>query len=91
MATEIERGRPGAARRALAIVLALALAGVAFAGALSVRELAAVDPVGTCPEIGRPGTVLGQPACVYGLAMFIVLAVIAGAGLWLGRRGPARG
>jgi hypothetical protein len=44
-----------------------------------------------CPSPGAPGTVLGYPACVYGLFMYVAIAyvaiaVISGAALWKARR-----
>lgn len=68
-------------RRALLIILALGLAGLSFSGYLSYREVF-VDPAGpTCPTVGRPGTVLGHPACVYGFFMYLGVVGVAAAGL----------
>jgi hypothetical protein len=67
------------AQRALHLILAVAIGGAAFSGYLSWRELAAGTP--GCEAIGATGTVLGYPPCVYGLAMYAVLAGLAAWGL----------
>lgn len=67
------------AKGALRTVLGVALAGVAFSGYLSVRELAGRGA--TCPAVGAPGTILGYPACVYGFFVFLLIAFVAVAGL----------
>lgn len=72
------------AKRALQVILSLAIAGVLFSGYLSYQELFG-GTLGSCPAPGAPGTVLGYPACVYGFLMFVVIAVMAALGL----RGPA--
>ena len=69
-------------KRALQVILVIALAGIAFSGALTVREFTA--RLGGCSALGAPGTIFGYPPCVYGLAMYLAVAVIAGLGL---RRG----
>ena len=66
-------------QRALQVILVIALAGVAFSGALTYREF--TTTVGGCSALGRPGTILGFPPCVYGLVMYSCTAVIAGLGL----------
>lgn len=63
-------------RRILWVILALSLAGVAFSGTLTYRELGGT--VAACPSVGTPGTIFGYPACVYGLAFYTVLALLAG-------------
>lgn len=69
-------------KRALLIILALGLAGLIFSGVLSYREVF-VNPAGpTCPTVGRPGTVLGHPACVYGFFMYLGVVGVAAAGLF---------
>lgn len=68
------------AKRALQLILAVSLFGVAFSGVLSYRELFGAGAV-KCPAPGAPGTVFGYPACVYGFFMYLILAAIAGAGL----------
>lgn len=74
-------------KRALFIILGLSLFGVAFSGTLTYRELFA-HAAAVCPSPGRPGTVLGYPACVYGFFMYLIIAGTALAGLIVGR--PAR-
>lgn len=66
------------ARGALKGVLAISLLGVAFSGSLTYRELS--SGIGGC-RVGEPGTILGYPACVYGLAMYLVLVALASFGL----------
>lgn len=68
------------AKRALQLILAISLFGVAFSGVLSYRELFGTGAV-KCPAPGAPGTVFGYPACVYGFFMYLILAALAGAGL----------
>jgi uncharacterized membrane protein len=67
-------------KRALQIVLAVAVIGLAFSGYLSYEELFAAAPV-VCPSPGRTGTVLGYPACVYGFFMYLAIVVVAALGL----------
>ncbi len=67
-------------RRTLMMVFLFTLAGVAFSGTLSYREL--TGAAASCPAVGAPGTIFGLPACVYGLVMFALLAVLSGFGLW---------
>ena len=71
-------------KRALQIVLAISLFGVAFSGYLSYGEVfgAAARP---CPAPGAAGTVFGYPACVYGFFMYLIIAITSAAGLRLGR------
>jgi len=71
-------------RRALFIILGISLFGVAFSGTLTYREVF-VQTAAVCPSPGRPGTVLGYPACVYGFFMYLILAGTALAGLVAGR------
>jgi len=71
--------------RALQVILAISLFGVLFSGTLTYRELTGATAL-MCPSPGAPGTILGYPACVYGLAMYIVLAVLATLGLRGARR-----
>lgn len=72
-------------KRALRIILAISLFGVAFSGTLTYREVFA-QTAAVCPSPGRPGTVLGYPACVYGFFMYLIIAGTALAGLFAGRR-----
>ena len=67
-------------KRSLQVILAIALMGISFSGALTVREFTTVSG-GGCSALGRPGTILGYPPCVYGLVMYTVVAVVAGLGL----------
>jgi uncharacterized membrane protein len=71
-------------KRALQVVFTLSLMGVAFSGTLTYRELFGGSAL-SCPSPGAPGTILGYPACVYGLVMYVAIAVISGLGL-LGSR-----
>lgn len=66
-------------RRMLWIVFVFSLAGVAFSATLSYREF--TGAVASCPAAGAPGTIFGLPACVYGLVMYVLLAVLSGFGL----------
>jgi hypothetical protein len=71
-------------RRALTAILVISLIGVALSGTLTYRELcgtAAGAAAGGCSALGQPGTILGYPACVYGLAMYLLLVAIASFGL----------
>jgi uncharacterized membrane protein len=78
-------------KRALQIVFTLSVLGTAFSGTLSYRELFGTGAL-SCPSPGAPGTLLGYPACVYGFFMFLIITVIAGAGLYFGaREARARG
>lgn len=74
-------------KRALQIIFAISLFGLAFSGYLSYGEVfgGAAAP---CPSPGAPGTVFGYPACVYGFFMYLIIAVVAAAGLF-GRRQPS--
>ena len=67
-------------KRALQVVLAISVIGVAFSGTLTYRELCTRSSEG-CPVVGAPGTILGYPACVYGLFMYLVLMAVAALGL----------
>jgi uncharacterized membrane protein len=67
-------------RLALQLILAIALAGAAFSGFLTWRELAGAGEA-ACTTVGEPGTILGYPPCVYGLAMYAALVVLALLGL----------
>jgi uncharacterized membrane protein len=67
-------------RRVLWVVFAISLGGVVFSGTLSYAEL--TRSAASCPAVGAPGTILGFPACVYGLVMYAILAGVAGYGLF---------
>jgi hypothetical protein len=71
-------------KRALEWIFALSLFGVAFSGTLTYREMFGMTAT-VCPSPGAPGTIFGYPACVYGLAVYVILAVISGSALF-GRR-----
>lgn len=67
-------------RTALKVVLGISLVGVAFSGTLTWREVVR-GLGGGCSIGGAPGTILGYPACVYGLAMYLLLVATASLGL----------
>jgi uncharacterized membrane protein len=67
-------------KRSLQIIAGIALFGLCFSGYLSYQELFSARPA-SCPAFGAPGTVLGQPACVYGFFMYLAVLVVAGLGL----------
>jgi len=71
-------------KRALLIILVFALAGLAFSGTLTYREVFA--SAAKCPSPGAPGTILGYPACVYGFFMYLAITITAIVGLRAGRR-----
>ncbi len=72
--------RLAVARRALQLILAVAIIGVGFSGVLTYRELA--EPAAAqCSALGEPGTIFGQPPCVYGLIMYSVIVLVAGLAL----------
>jgi len=67
-------------KRAQQAILVISLAGVAFSGTLTYRELCGRTG-GGCSDLGSPGTILGYPACVYGLLMYLLLVALAAFGL----------
>lgn len=67
-------------KRALQWIFVISLIGVAFSGSLTYREVFS-KTAAACPSPGAPGTVFGYPACVYGLLMYTVIAVISGGAL----------
>ena len=71
-------------RRALQIILGLSVLGVGFSGTLTYREICGAPATG-CSVAGGPATLLGFPACVYGLVMYLLVAATAAAGLLAGR------
>ena len=75
-------------KRALQVILVLALAGVVFSGTLTYREVFAL--AAKCPSPGAPGTILGYPACVYGFFMYLAITVTAIVGLRAGYRSERR-
>lgn len=72
-------------KRALIIILGISLFGVVFSGVLSYQELFGTSAA-TCPSPGPQGTVLGYPACVYGLLMYVAVATAAVLGLAASKR-----
>jgi len=68
-------------KRALQVIAGIALFGLCFSGYLSYQELFVRQTASSCPTIGTPGTVLGQPACVYGFFMYLAVLVVAALGL----------
>lgn len=68
-------------KRALQTILAVAIFGLSFSGFLTYQEIFAAARAASCPGIGRPGTVLGYPACVYGFFMYLAIVVVALIGL----------
>lgn len=64
---------------ALRTILIIALAGAAFSGTLSWQEV--FGSAASCPAPGRPGTLLGYPACVYGFFMYLILVIVSALGL----------
>jgi hypothetical protein len=67
-------------RRALKVILGISVVGAAFSGTLTYRELCS-GTGGGCTAVGTPGTILGYPACVYGLVMYLLLVAVAAFGL----------
>ncbi len=72
-------------KRALIVILGISLFGVVFSGVLAYQELFGTSAA-TCPSPGAPGTVLGYPACVYGLLMYVAVATSAVLGLAASKR-----
>jgi hypothetical protein len=84
---QVDDGTQRLMRRALQLVLGIALLGVVFSGVLTYHDLTAATAE-ACSPLGPPGTLFGQPPCIYGLAMYSVIALIAGYAL-LRTRGRA--
>ena len=63
------------ARRALWWILGLSVTGIVFSGTLSYRELCLAGAAGC--SVAQGGRLLGVPVCVYGLAMYLLVAVVA--------------
>ena len=72
-------------KRALQLILTISLLGIAFSGVLTYQEVFGASAL-ACPAPGAPGTILGYPACVYGLFMYVAIAAVAAYALWAGRR-----
>ncbi len=68
-------------KRALQVILGIAVLGMAFSGYLSYQELFAAEPVQSCPGVGEPGGILGYPACIYGFFMYAAIVIVATVGL----------
>jgi uncharacterized membrane protein len=75
-------------KRAIQIILAIALFGASFSGFLTYQEVFGRSAA-ACPSVGAPGTVFGYPACVYGFFMYVTIAVVALMGLASDRRAEA--
>ncbi len=76
------------AKRALQLIAGIALFGLSFSGYLSYVELFVRRGAATCPTIAAPGTLLGQPPCIYGFFMYLAVLVVAALGLRGARRRP---
>lgn len=76
-------------KRALRVILGISLFGAMFSGALTYAELFG-QVAASCPAPGPAGTVLGYPACVYGLFMYLAIAATATVGLIAGRTPKGR-
>jgi uncharacterized membrane protein len=73
----------------LATILVVSMGGLAFSGYLTYRELSSSGSTEACTALGEPGGLLGAPPCVYGLVMYLVIAVLTSIALRRrrGRRG----
>ena len=67
-------------KRAMQVILGIALFGASFSGALTYSELFGRSAA-ACPTVGAPGTVFGYPACVYGFFMYVTIVIVAMLGL----------
>lgn len=67
-------------KRALQVILLIGVIGVGFSGTLTYRELCS-GAAGGCSAAAGAGTILGYPACVYGLIMYLALVAVAALGL----------
>jgi hypothetical protein len=72
---------------ALKVILALSVFGTVFAAVQVYQEVFGTSAA-ACPAVGAPGTLLGYPACVYGLFVFAAIAFAAGFGLHAASRLP---
>jgi uncharacterized membrane protein len=72
-------------KRALQVIFGISVFGMCFSGTLTYRELITKTAL-SCPAPGPSGTILGYPACVYGLLMYTVIAAVAAVALWSNRR-----
>lgn len=89
MEQELLRALRMTMKRALQVILGIGLFGLMFSGTLSYQELFG-GSAEQCPAPGPAGTVLGYPACVYGLFMYALISGIAAWGLRSGRKATAR-
>lgn len=64
-------------QNALTIILLIAIVGICFSGYLTYSEVVK----GVCALGGSCPFVFNIPACVYGLVMYITVAIIAALGL----------
>lgn len=75
---------------ALKVIFVIAIAGILFSGYLSYQELfveqptEVINPLLGCTKV-EAGNILSLPACVYGLVMYIVVAVVSGLGAFRGK------
>jgi hypothetical protein len=67
-------------KRALQAILLISVIGVGFSGTLTYGELCS-GAAGGCSVAAGAGTILGYPACLYGLIMYLALVVVAALGL----------
>ena len=67
-------------QRALQVILLIGVVGIGFSGTLTYREFCG-RPGGGCGDLGAAGTILGYPACLYGLVMYAIVTLIAMLGL----------
>lgn len=74
-------------KRAL-FILVVSVFGVAFSASLTYQELFSAQAA-TCPAPGAPGSVFGDPACVYGFFMYPLIAGAVAVGLLRGLRPPS--
>lgn len=79
------------AKRALQIILTVGIAGAAFSGYLTYRDVIIEASEQTCTPLGAPGTILGYPPCVYGLSMYLLIVVVASIALANARPLPQDG
>jgi hypothetical protein len=84
-ATSFHEVFPMSMKLALQWIFTISILGIAFSGTLTYREVFA-GTAAACPSPGAPGTILGYPACVYGLLMYLVIAAVSGNALRNGRR-----
>ena len=66
-------------KRTLLTTFIISLAGVAFSGFLTWREFA--TRTAACAPLAPSGTIFGYPPCVYGLGLYLLLALVSALGL----------